>query len=115
MYLYNNKLQSLPKEIGRLINLQRLDLSYNELQSLPKEIGQLINLQFLNLNDNKLLTIPLYFNDKTDVRFNNNPLKNNHLYKQYGYQIYKRISKTLIYIQRMYRIYMFLLDFYSVY
>ena len=45
----NNKLSSLPAEIGNLINLKALDLTGNKLISLPAEIGNLINLQILNL------------------------------------------------------------------
>ena len=54
--LYNNQLEEvLPKEIGNLINLQRLLLSNNQLEGvLPKEIGNLINLQRLYLGFNKL-------------------------------------------------------------
>ena len=37
----------IPKEIGKLINLKDLDLSYNQLTGeIPKEIGKLTNLQF---------------------------------------------------------------------
>ena len=43
--LQDNKLQSLPTEIGNLRNLQQLYLSNNQIQSLPAEIGNLINLQ----------------------------------------------------------------------
>ena len=40
----------IPKEIGKLINLKELWLSFNELTGeIPKEIGKLINLQYLFL------------------------------------------------------------------
>ena len=38
------ELKDLPKEIGELVILRRLILSYNNLTSLPPEIGNLINL-----------------------------------------------------------------------
>jgi hypothetical protein len=56
--LHNNKLQSLPPEIGLMANLQTLDLSYNQLQFLPAEIGSLVNLQYLSLNNNQLQSLP---------------------------------------------------------
>ena len=54
--LYNNKLEGvLPKEIGKLTNLQWFYLNHNKLEGkIPKEIGKLTNLQWLYLNHNKL-------------------------------------------------------------
>ena len=40
----------IPKEIGKLINLQRLYLNHNQLSGeIPKEIGKLINLEDLSI------------------------------------------------------------------
>ena len=47
--LAHNQLEYLPKEIGDLSNLQKLDLNHNLLKELPKEIGRLSNLQEMNL------------------------------------------------------------------
>ena len=45
----------VPPEIGNLVNLQSLILSDNGLsESIPAEIGKLVNLQSLILNDNHL-------------------------------------------------------------
>ncbi len=45
----------IPKEIGKLINLQELYLENNQLTGeIPKEIGKLTNLQRLYLNNNQL-------------------------------------------------------------
>jgi len=56
--LYLNTLQltgEIPKEIGKLMNLQYLYLYNNQLTGeIPKEIGKLTNLQYLFLNMNKL-------------------------------------------------------------
>ena len=51
-----NRLEGkIPKEIRKLINLERIDLSINQLSGeIPKEIGKLINLQGLYLNNNQL-------------------------------------------------------------
>jgi Leucine-rich repeat (LRR) protein len=38
-----NKLKEIPKEIGSLINLKRLDLDYNQLGEIPKELRNLKN------------------------------------------------------------------------
>src|ERR1700748_2985426 len=50
--LCNNKITSIPPEIGQLGNLQWLYLYNNEIVSIPPEISQL-NLQELSLRDNK--------------------------------------------------------------
>jgi hypothetical protein len=50
----DNRLSSLPPEIGSLINLQGLGLSGNQLSSLPPEIGNLTNLQGLGMGGNPL-------------------------------------------------------------
>ncbi|WP_338092422.1 leucine-rich repeat domain-containing protein, partial [Leptospira noguchii] len=56
--LNGQKLTTLPKEIGKLQNLQWLNLSENSLGTLPKEIGKLENLRTLSLTYNQLKTLP---------------------------------------------------------
>jgi Leucine-rich repeat (LRR) protein len=48
----------LPPEIGNLVGLQYLDLSYNQLTSLPPEIGNMTNLSGLSLVNNRLTSLP---------------------------------------------------------
>ncbi len=57
--LWHNQLASLPPQIGELRNLQTLNLQRNQLTSLPPQIGELLNLQTLNLWGNPLtLSLP---------------------------------------------------------
>ena len=57
----SRQITSIPSEIGHLVNLQRLNLSYNLIISMPREIGQLVNLQQLNLNNLIILFKSLNF------------------------------------------------------
>ncbi|MDQ3129856.1 MAG: TIR domain-containing protein [Acidobacteriota bacterium] len=58
LYLDNNQLSELPKEIVELKNLKGLYLANNQLSELPKGIGELKNLQMLYLDNNPKLNIP---------------------------------------------------------
>ncbi|XP_041898619.1 DISP complex protein LRCH3 isoform X8 [Corvus kubaryi] len=54
----NNKLVSIPEEIGRLRQLTELDVSCNELQTIPPQIGNLESLRDLNVRRNNLVRLP---------------------------------------------------------
>ncbi|XP_061493545.1 DISP complex protein LRCH3 isoform X8 [Rhineura floridana] len=54
----NNKLVSLPEEIGQLRCLMELDVSCNEIQTIPSQIGSLDSLRDLNLRRNHLVHLP---------------------------------------------------------
>ncbi|KAM4888737.1 DISP complex protein LRCH3 isoform 6-T6 [Thomomys bottae] len=54
----NNKLVSLPEEIGHLRHLTELDVSCNEIQTMPSQIGNLEALRDLNVRRNHLLRLP---------------------------------------------------------
>uniref|UniRef100_A0A668A1W8 Leucine-rich repeats and calponin homology (CH) domain containing 3 n=1 Tax=Myripristis murdjan TaxID=586833 RepID=A0A668A1W8_9TELE len=54
----NNKLVSLPEELGQLRQLTELDVSCNEIQTLPAQMGQLEALRDLNIRRNHLARLP---------------------------------------------------------
>ncbi|XP_013884208.1 leucine-rich repeat and calponin homology domain-containing protein 3 isoform X3 [Austrofundulus limnaeus] len=54
----NNKLVSLPEELGQLRLLTELDVSCNEIQTLPSQVGQLEALRDLNIRRNHLIRLP---------------------------------------------------------
>ncbi|XP_006078566.1 DISP complex protein LRCH3 isoform X8 [Bubalus kerabau] len=54
----NNKLVSLPEEIGHLRHLTELDVSCNEIQTIPSQIGNLEALRDLNVRRNHLVRLP---------------------------------------------------------
>uniref|UniRef100_W5M3M5 Leucine rich repeat and sterile alpha motif containing 1 n=1 Tax=Lepisosteus oculatus TaxID=7918 RepID=W5M3M5_LEPOC len=56
--LHENKLTSLPDEIGQLKALQVLNLERNHLHALPESIGDLLQLQTLNVKGNALTELP---------------------------------------------------------
>ncbi|XP_067851277.1 DISP complex protein LRCH3 isoform X8 [Heptranchias perlo] len=64
----NNKLISLPEEIGLLRQLTELDVSCNEIQALPPQIGNLEILRDLNIRRNHLVTLPEELADLPLVR-----------------------------------------------
>ena len=49
------KLTTLPASIGKLTNLECLDVSFNRVSSLPPEMKSLKNLKTLNLSGNRYL------------------------------------------------------------
>ncbi|NWY36193.1 LRCH3 protein, partial [Sylvia atricapilla] len=54
----NNKLVSIPEEIGLLRQLTELDVSCNEIQTIPPQIGNLESLRDLNVRRNNLVRLP---------------------------------------------------------
>jgi Leucine-rich repeat (LRR) protein len=58
LVVYTNQLTSLPSEIGKLVNLKELWVFDNRLTSLPPEIGKLVNLEKLYVFDNQLTSLP---------------------------------------------------------
>ncbi|XP_051873501.1 DISP complex protein LRCH3-like isoform X2 [Pristis pectinata] len=64
----NNKLMSLPEEVGLLRQLTELDVSCNEIRTLPPQVGNLEILRDLNLRRNHLVTLPEELADLPLVR-----------------------------------------------
>ncbi|XP_073482638.1 DISP complex protein LRCH3 isoform X17 [Aquarana catesbeiana] len=64
----NNKLDSLPEEIGLLKHLTELDVSCNEIQTIPIQIGKLESLRDLNIRRNHLQQLPEELADLPLVR-----------------------------------------------
>ncbi|MCA8830649.1 leucine-rich repeat-containing protein kinase family protein [Hymenobacter pini] len=58
LILTDNQLKSLPPEIGRCQQLQKLMLAGNQLRELPRELGQCQNLELLRLSANRLPGLP---------------------------------------------------------
>ncbi|XLU75059.1 hypothetical protein S245_034112 [Arachis hypogaea] len=65
-----NKLRSLPSSICEMQSLRYLDAHFNELNGLPKAIGKLTNLEILNLGSNfsDLQELPETFGDLINLR-----------------------------------------------
>ena len=55
----NNRLVSLPEEIGKMQSLAELDASCNEITHLPVQIGDMTALRSLNLRRNHLQEVPV--------------------------------------------------------
>jgi Leucine-rich repeat (LRR) protein len=54
----NNRLVTLPEELGRMEQLTELDASCNQITHLPSRMGDLKNLRALSLRSNQLVYIP---------------------------------------------------------
>lgn len=61
--LTTREILELPQSIGRLVNLQKLNLHKAGICSLPDTIGKLKNLQELDLSQNPLQILPNSFSD----------------------------------------------------
>lgn len=55
--LSNNMIESLPQEVGSLINLEELDASSNKLKILPAAMQKLPVLKKIDVNDNELVEV----------------------------------------------------------
>ncbi|KAG6654954.1 plant intracellular Ras-group-related LRR protein 3-like [Carya illinoinensis] len=74
-----NELRGLPHAIGRLTNLEVLNLSgnFSDLTELPETIGDLMNLRELDLSNNQIRVLPDSFSELKNLRklnLDQNPL-----------------------------------------
>ena len=66
---FTHALETLPVNVCRLSNLQRLDLQGNRLRDLPPEIVQLVSLDSLILYDNQFQDIPEALQHMTHLKY----------------------------------------------
>ncbi|MED6276386.1 hypothetical protein CHARACLAT_002434 [Characodon lateralis] len=66
--LHENKLSSLPEDLGNLTKLQILNVEKNHLKALPESIGRLQLLQTLNLKGNCLTELPAAVGSLSSLR-----------------------------------------------
>lgn len=57
-----------PSQIGQLVNLKELDLSGNALTGLPAELGRLSALEVLDVSQNALTGLPMELGNLTHLR-----------------------------------------------
>ncbi|GMQ09918.1 hypothetical protein CsSME_00053126 [Camellia sinensis var. sinensis] len=79
MDVHFNELRGLPRAIGRLTNLETLNLSSNfsDLTELPDAFGDLTNLKELDLSNNQIHALPDTFgrlDNLTKLNLEANPL-----------------------------------------
>lgn len=75
--LCNNRLTSLPSELGLLKKLQTLNLGLNLLETLPTSIAALKELRHIGLSDNRLTQVPFCLSRLTKlekVNLDRNPI-----------------------------------------
>ncbi|MED6156841.1 hypothetical protein PIB30_018211 [Stylosanthes scabra] len=65
-----NKIRFLPPSIGEMRSLTYLDVHFNEIHGLPQSIGRLINLEYLNIssNFNDMTELPETLGDLVNLR-----------------------------------------------
>lgn len=75
--LASNKLAGVfPSEIGRLRQLESLDLRNNALTRLPRELSELTSLKILDVGENNLATLPFEALSKLPLKTLNAPRNN---------------------------------------
>ncbi|XP_008796587.1 plant intracellular Ras-group-related LRR protein 3-like [Phoenix dactylifera] len=70
LWIYLNKIRSLPTSVCEMRSLRLLDAHFNELRGLPYAVGKLTNLETLNLGSNfsDLQELPPTFGDLINLR-----------------------------------------------
>jgi len=62
------KLTELPESLGKLIQLQSLNLSRNNLTVLPESLERIEHLQFLDISENQLITLPEFIGQLAELK-----------------------------------------------
>jgi Leucine-rich repeat (LRR) protein len=75
--LGRNRIKSIPSQIGSLQNLKRLALDHNDIDELPAFVGNLKNLQELSVCDNGGIKLPTSLSNLNGLKIfmGNNSLK----------------------------------------
>ncbi len=76
LILTDNKIEKLPKSIGKCHLLQKCALAGNRIEELPVEMANCVNLELLRVSANKLSSIPKWLFDLPKlswVAFGGNP------------------------------------------
>ncbi|KAL9328623.1 hypothetical protein ACSQ67_003626 [Phaseolus vulgaris] len=70
LLIHLNKIRLLPSSIGEMKSLRHLDVHFNELHGLPQSIGKLTNLEYLNLSSNfsDMTELPETLGDLVNLR-----------------------------------------------
>lgn len=92
--LCNNRLTSLPDELGLLNKLHTLNLGLNQLEALPASIGALKELRHIGLSDNQFTQVPRCLSklDKLEkVNLDRNPIFSQQAQSQESLMISERL------------------------
>ena len=64
----NNKISSLPSNIGSFKTMKNLSLAKNRISSIPDDMGKMTKLENLNISHNLLQSIPSSFQQLKSLR-----------------------------------------------
>ena len=64
----NNKISSLPSNIGSFKTMKNLSLAKNRISSLPDDMGKMLKLENLNISHNLLQSVPSSFQQLKSLR-----------------------------------------------
>ncbi|KAI0120962.1 serine/threonine protein kinase [Xylariales sp. AK1849] len=69
LILTNNKIEALPKSIGKCSRLQKCMLSGNHLRGLPDEMAGCKKLGLLRLSANRIVSLPSWLSEMPELSF----------------------------------------------
>jgi Leucine-rich repeat (LRR) protein len=65
---HDNQIVTISKDLGKLSNLTKLDLSHNKIRLVPEELGDLRRLTELKISHNSLEEVPGTFGSLSSLR-----------------------------------------------